>query len=75
MNNILQRYQRKLSEDQRQKLKLTDRVVVKNELKDKLIKEIEGFRTRPTSYKELLKVDRSSVDAIVKKVKAALHYN
>jgi cell division FtsZ-interacting protein ZapD len=48
---------------------------VKNQLKDKLIKEIEGFRTRPASYKELLKVDKKSIDEIVKKVKAQLHYD
>jgi len=56
------------------KLKLVDRVAVKKQLKDKLIKEIQGFRTRPTAYKDLVKVSKKSIDDIVKKVKLALHY-
>jgi hypothetical protein len=75
LSAILKRYQKRLEGDKLAKLKLTDRVEVKNQLKDKLIKEIEGFRTSPAAYKELLKVERGSIDNIVKQIKSKLHYD
>jgi hypothetical protein len=74
LSAILKRYQKRLEGDKLAKLKLTDRVEVKNQLKDKLIKEIQGFRTSPAAYKELLKVEKGSIDNIVKQIKSKLHY-
>lgn len=66
------KYEQKLKKDKASKLKLTDRVEVKKQLKDKLIKEIQGFRTKPSDYLELLKVDKSSIKGIVKEIKRQL---
>jgi len=72
--NVLNRYTKRLSADKSAQLKLTDKVSVKNELKDKLIKEIEGFRTRPAAYQDLLRVDKGQIDGIVREIKKRLNY-
>ncbi len=71
---IIAKYQQRLSADKKAKLKLTDRVSVKKQLIDKFIKEIEGFRTRPSQYKELLKVDKHSIQKMGHEIKRRLHY-
>lgn len=72
LNDVLNNYQRRLSMDRTAHLKLTDRVEVKNELKTKLIAEIQGFRTRPASFKELLKVDKNMMKNVVRDIKSQL---
>lgn len=54
-------------------LRIADKVLLKKQLKDKLIKEIEGFRTSPSQYKELINVDPKIVENVVKKIKKALN--
>jgi len=61
-----------LKKDKVAHLKLADRVEVKNELKTKLIKEIQGFRTRPTEFKALAGVDKSTIQNVVQNIKRQL---
>ena len=72
LTSILAKYEDRLKKDKLAHLKLADRVEVKNELKKKLIKEIEGFRTRPTEFKALTNVDREQIKAVVNAVKLKL---
>jgi enoyl-CoA hydratase/carnithine racemase len=74
LGDLLKGYERKLKADETAKLKLVDSVVVKKQLKDKLIKEIQGFRTRPTAYQALSGISQKSLKETVDKVKAALNY-
>jgi hypothetical protein len=69
---ILKNYEERLRKDKVAHLKLADRVLVKNQLKNKLIKEIQGFRTRPSDYKELLNVDKTTVKAVVQSIRSQL---
>lgn len=70
---ILQKYEARLARDKVAKLRLVDRVDAKNQLKNKLIAEIEGLRTRATSFPELLKVDKNVIAKIVLDIKKQLH--
>jgi len=65
----LKQYEERLKKLKLAHLKLVDRVEVKNELKSKLIKEIEGFRTRPSDYKSLVNLDKGTVKAVVNEIK------
>jgi hypothetical protein len=73
LNAILGKYEARLARDKVSKLKLVDRVEAKNQLKNKLIAEIEGLRTRATSFPELLKVDKTVIAHIVADIKKQLN--
>ena len=73
MSTLLDKYSEKLKKDKVTKLSLVDRVAAKNQLKDKLIAEIQGLRTRETSYTELTKVNKRVIENIVKDVRKQLH--
>ena len=51
---------------------LTDRVQIKNELKAKLLREVEGFRTSGTQFTSVTKLDHSDLLKIVKQIKKKL---
>jgi len=74
LSDLLKGYERKLKADETAKLKLVDSVVVKRQLKNKLIKEVQGFRTRPSAYQALSGVSPKSLKETVDKVKALLGY-
>jgi len=74
LSNLLKGYERKLKGDEAAKLKLVDSVLVKRQLKNKLIKEIQGFRTRPSAYQALSGVSPKSLKETIDKVKAFLNY-
>jgi len=74
LNNLLQKYTMKLKRDQLSKLKLVDRVQIKNELKAKLSKEVEGFRTAGSEYLDVEKVDPIDLKRIVTQIKKKLGY-
>jgi len=69
LNNILQKYTLKLKKDQLSKLKLADRVEIKRQLKSKIYKELEGFRSTGKEYTELSKVNPSDLKRIVNEIK------
>jgi len=73
LSAVMDKYQDKLKRDKLSRLRLVDRVAAKNQLKAKLIDEIQGIRTRATSYQELSKVDKSVIVKIVGDIKKQLH--
>jgi len=70
---VLTGYEERLKKDKVAHLKLADKVEVKNQLKSKLIKEIEGFRTRPSEYAALQVVDKETINKVVENVKRKLN--
>lgn len=72
LTSVLSKYEERLKKDKLAHLKLADRVEVKKALKDKLIKEIEGFRTRPSEYKSLINVDKDTIKQVVADVQRQL---
>lgn len=69
MNNY---YTTKIRRDQLSSLKLSDVITIKNALREKIHKEIQGFRTAPTQYAELDKANPSDIQIILKNIKLAL---
>jgi len=70
---VLTGYEERLKKDKVAHLKLADKVEVKNQLKSKLIKEIEGFRTRPNEYAALQVVDKETIKNVVENVMRKLN--
>ena len=56
------------------KLSLTDRVEIKNQLKSKLLREIEGFRVGGGEYSEVKKLDEKDLKKITTQIKHKLGY-
>jgi len=73
-NHILAKYEAKLKKSQLSKLKLSDVIVIKKNLIDKLTKEIQGFRTASARYTQLRNVNPKDIKRIVKKIKHQLKY-
>jgi len=71
LNTLLQKYTLKQRRDQLSKLRLVDRVQIKKELKAKLIKEVEGFRTNGEEFNAVKSVD---LKRIVSQIKRGLGY-
>jgi hypothetical protein len=53
-------------------LKLSDSIEIKKLIVDKLHREVQGFRTGPTEYKELDKVNPQDILNIIRNVKQKL---
>jgi len=65
-------YQTKLKTSELSKLKLSDTIIIKNKLKEKILKEIQGIRTSPNQYQELDKVNQIDIQIIMKDIKLSL---
>jgi hypothetical protein len=50
-------------------LKLSDSIEIKNLLVEKLHREMQGFRTSPSEYKELDKVNPQDIMNIIQNIK------
>ena len=74
MNSTLMKYQAKLKKAQMSKLKLSDVITIKKKLIKKLTKEVQGFRTAPSDYSDLTKVDANDIKKIIRKIKKDLGY-
>jgi len=72
LSNLNNYYTTKIKRDQLSALKLSDVITIKNLLRDKIHKEIQGFRTAPAQYPELEKVNPSDIDIIMKNIKLGL---
>ena len=53
-------------------LKLADIVTIKAMLRDKLHREIQGFRSTPSDYKELDKLNPEDVQKVINQIKLKL---
>ena len=68
-------YEERLKQDKLSHLKLVDRDEIKKQLKDKLLKEHQGFRTRPSCYKSLLVVEKNTIKSVGENIKRQLDLN
>ena len=53
-------------------LKLSEVITMKTLLRNKILKEIQGFRTASADYAELDKVNKQDVELVMKKIKYEL---
>jgi len=74
LNGLLQKYTLKVQHDQLSKFKLADRVTIRKELKQKLMREVQGLRTSGTEYHNVAKVDSADMKKIIKDIKKKLGY-
>ena len=65
----MNRYTIQLKKEAASKLKLTDRIEVKKQLKNKIFREIEGFRNTGKEYTMLKKVSKGDMNRIVNQIK------
>jgi hypothetical protein len=72
LNNLLNRYIKKMSEDQHKGIRLSDEISLKNLLRDKLHREMQGLRVSNDEYKELEQLNTSDVQKIYDSVHAKL---
>lgn len=71
MHNLSLKYQAEIQR-QNSAVQIADEVTLKKMLKEKLYKEIQGFRTFPSEYQELEKVDQNDIHLIVNSVQQKL---
>lgn len=69
---MLNVYSKKITADSASELKLSEKIIIKKLLVEKLIKEIQGFREAPSTYAELEKVEPENIMFIIEKIKNAL---
>ena len=74
MNNVLAKYEVKLKKSQISKLKLSDVITLKNKIKNKLYREIQGLRTSSSNYKEIKNLNPNDLKRIIKQIKHKLGY-
>lgn len=72
LSNLNNYYTTKIKRDQLSALKLSDVITIKNALRTKIYKEIQGFRTSPAQYTELEKINPSDIEIIMKNIKLGL---
>jgi hypothetical protein len=73
LSNLLNLYQSRLTKDGLSKLRLSDEVTLKNLLRDKLQREMQGFRTSPGEYAELNQVNPDDITSIIHEIKMKLN--
>merc|ERR1712032_1027799 len=74
LSNTLNKYIFQIKKENAKKLKLTDRMKVKKQLKNKIFREVEGFRDTGKSFYLLRKVSKGDLKKIVKQIKARLGF-
>ncbi len=72
LSNLNNYYTTKIRRDQISALKLSDVITIKNALRNKIHKEIQGFRSAPSQYSELDIVNPSDIEIIMKNIKLGL---
>ena len=72
LTNLNNYYTTKIKRDQLSSLKLSDVITVKNLLRNKILKEIQGLRTASSDYAELNNVNPQDIQIIMKEIKVQL---
>ncbi len=72
LNAVISKYNEKLHRDQMSQLRLSDIVTVKNMLRDKLLRETQGFRTSNSDYKDLEKINPDDIVKVINQIKLKL---
>ena len=65
-------YTTKIKRDQLSSLKLSDVITVKNLLRQKILKEMQGLRTASADYAELDNVNPQDIQIIMKEIRIQL---
>jgi len=74
LDNILNHYDKYISSREFEKLKLIDLVEVKNQLKIKLMRELQGLRSSDNEFKLLRKVNQEDLEHVKEEIKRELGY-
>lgn len=79
LNNLLERYHNKMIQDAKgQKLRLANEITLKNLLRDKIAREMQGFRISSEEFKELEQVNPQDIQkiysAVEKKIGKRIDY-
>lgn len=72
LTNLNNYYTTKVKRDQLSSLKLSDVITVKNVLRNKILKEMQGLRTAPADYPELENVNPLDIQIIMKEIKVQM---
>lgn len=65
LNNLVHKYEAKALDDQKaQNLKLSDQITIKEILRDKIHREVQGLRVSPTQYAELEQANPADIERI-----------
>ena len=72
LTNLNNYYTTKIKRDQLSSLKLSDVITVKNLLRSKILKEIQGLRTASADFPELDNVNPRDIEIIMKEIKVQL---
>merc|ERR1740139_142132 len=72
LSNVLNKYTLQMKKDAASKLKLVDRIAVKKQLKNKIFREVEGFRNSGKEFTLVKKVSKGSMKKIVGDIKKRL---
>lgn len=72
LNNLQFKYEAEINKQNDSKFKIADEVTLKKLLKEKLYKEIQGFRTSPSQYEELNKVLPEDINNVITQIKHKL---
>lgn len=72
LEKLMKKYEVKMKRDELMKIRLADRVQIRKELKEKLLKEVEGLRTLGNQYANVNKVRKSDMLKIVNQIKKKL---
>lgn len=72
LENLLKKYSLKVKKDQFEESKVVDREQLKRELKEKILREVQGLRTFSNKESLLSKVNQKELNKIIKKIKSKL---
>jgi hypothetical protein len=72
LKDLLIKFNQKMLKDKNSNLKLADVITLRKILSDKIHREIQGFRTSPSEYKELDQVNPQDIKKIIKEIKMKL---
>jgi len=72
LHNLLIKYEAEINNQRDSQFKIADQVTLKNLLKEKLYKEIQGFRTSSSEYEELNKVKPEDINDVISQIKQKL---
>jgi len=69
LTNLNNYYSTQFKTTQLSGLRLSEVIGIKELLRNKILKEIQGFRTAPSDYSELDKVNKNDVEDIMRRIK------
>jgi len=69
LNNLVRKYEKKIVEDEKaDSMKLADEITVKELLKDRLHRELQGLRVSKSEYQELEQANPADIDTIRRQI-------